>query len=209
MLSLVLSGDHTGSDLQKSAKALGEFARKTSLAMDICKTVARKGSRRATRSSFLRHSWGSDQHNSRSNSDMIILSQEERCRGLMNDTDFDRALTEHRLRQPVDRGEAAAGTASTVHSIGSQVDGEAKENKTSDPTSAGKRSTASNLVSRDRLLEESQRADTITKAAVQFAVGEKEVRPSGPSVEYKASATSKHSITATVDRCCPNRMGRG
>ncbi|CDJ47983.1 cation channel domain-containing protein, putative [Eimeria brunetti] len=87
----------TGSDRQKSAKALGEFARKTSVVVDICKTVARRSSRRGTRTSSGSFSWGRERSSSNTNSTISTAGEKPQKKELMGDTAFDKAAAERGL----------------------------------------------------------------------------------------------------------------
>ncbi|KAL8269402.1 hypothetical protein Esti_006672 [Eimeria stiedai] len=88
----------SGSDRGKSAKAFGEFARKTSLVLDICKTVARKGSRVAsTTSSDL---GVDDKAINQGNFFNYSLAKRSSTKKVLNDTDFDRAVADRGLLQP-------------------------------------------------------------------------------------------------------------
>ncbi|CDI74994.1 cation channel domain-containing protein, putative [Eimeria praecox] len=98
----MLSPDHAGSDRDKSAKALGEFVHKTSVVLDICKTVARRGSRMATRASSGSLSWGRDRSRSNSNSSISLASEKPQKKELLGDTAFDKAAAERGLVQLCD-----------------------------------------------------------------------------------------------------------
>ncbi|CDJ30037.1 Voltage-gated Ion Channel (VIC) Superfamily, related [Eimeria mitis] len=93
----------TGSEREKSAKALGEFARKTSVVVDICKTVARKGSRMATRASSGSVLWGRDRSTSNTNSIISMASDRPAKKELIGDTAFDKAAAERGLAQLLER----------------------------------------------------------------------------------------------------------
>lgn len=91
-----------GSDREKSAKALGEFAHKTSVVLDICKTVARKSSRMASRASSSSISLGRDRSSSNTNSVISFSSERPQKRSLISDTLFDKAAAERGIPQLFD-----------------------------------------------------------------------------------------------------------
>ncbi|OEH75854.1 cation channel domain-containing protein [Cyclospora cayetanensis] len=151
-----------GSDHDKSAKAFGEFARKTSLAFDICKRVALKSNRLATRNSFGSISWTGDRHSSRSYSDIPVLSDKPNNKGLINDTGFDRAVAGHDLDHTLENSVTATSGISGRHSIA------VLEKNKEETVPRGRINNSGALLHLDYLLVESRKLDIATKAAVQF-----------------------------------------
>ncbi|KAL8430590.1 hypothetical protein Efla_000535 [Eimeria flavescens] len=100
-----------GSEHGKPAKALGEVARKTSLALDIWKTVARKSSRIGTRGSSGSIVGLEDRKSSRRSSMIPLQTGHSPASKIMNDTDFDRAVTEQGLH-PAKQGTKNVGARS-------------------------------------------------------------------------------------------------
>ncbi|XP_026190463.1 uncharacterized protein LOC34620524 [Cyclospora cayetanensis] len=155
-----------GSDHDKSAKAFGEFARKTSLAFDICKRVALKSNRLATRNSFGSISWTGDRHSSRSYSDIPVLSDKPNNKGLINDTGFDRAVAGHDLDHTLENSVTATSGISGRHSIA------VLEKNKEETVPRGRINNSGALLHLDYLLVESRKLDIATKAAVQFVEGD-------------------------------------
>ena len=169
-------GRVAGSDHGKSAKALGEFARKTSLALDICKTVARKSSRVASRAGSGSISWAMDRHGSRSNSDIAMPPNRPQIKGLMNDTAFDRAVAEHGLRKPVDNGAHAAAAAVSTAFSGQEASSVLKACKAAGPVIPGRpHVTTASLSVNDYRLARPLPVGTASRAAVQFATSDQTV----------------------------------
>ncbi|KAL8444191.1 hypothetical protein Emed_006363 [Eimeria media] len=161
----------SGTDREKSAKAFGEFARKTSLALDICKTVARKSSHMASRTNS---DLGVDDKGfGQGNCAIDPLAKRGSARKVLNDNDFDRAVTHNGLLQPhgqlkvnpyVSRGSTKVNQPDSFLVLGNRAGEDVQHQGPSDGFSK-----------LNHLTTEIPIAGGISKVAVQFAPREQTV----------------------------------
>ncbi|KAL8428915.1 hypothetical protein ACSSS7_006896 [Eimeria intestinalis] len=162
----------SGSDHGRSAKAFGEFARKTSLAFDICKTVARKGSHIAARTSS---DLGLDDKGISQSNYHSCPAKRSSTNQVSNDLDFDKAVADRGVFQRhgqvksiphASRGNGGVAQPGGVHMLERGAGRAVIQEKT-------KPASASSPV--DHLVAQHPAAAGTPKVAVQFAPKEQTV----------------------------------
>ncbi|CDJ37621.1 cation channel domain-containing protein, putative [Eimeria tenella] len=174
----------TGADHAKSAKALDEFARKTSIVLDICKTVARKSSRMASKANSNSQVLGADKGGSRSNSCISAMSKPQK-RELIGEIAFDKVMTERGLSK---RPEEAGGI---------NTEGTTQESSSTSETNGSKASTAFRKGGEPSglpFLDDFMQMEITNKAAVKFAADDHTVFLAIPHGGSRAASSTMHDL---------------